>query len=106
MSAFALAVLRLFADPNLARPAVYTPAGGDAVETRAIRSAPDRATDWSGGRALSQTVVFRVPVAEVPQPRPGDSIEVDGVVRIVQGEPLRDVERLSWSLDTRPDPAE
>lgn len=105
MTAFATALARLFADPNLSMPAIYTPASGAAVATRAMRSAPDEATDWSGGRVRSDTVTFRVAVADVPYPRPGDSIVAAGETRIVQGEPMRDVQRLTWTLDTRPVPA-
>jgi len=41
-------------------------------------------------------------VAEVPMPRPGERIEIDGEAFLVQGEPVRDRERLVWTVDLRP----
>jgi hypothetical protein len=41
-------------------------------------------------------------VAEVANPRPGDRIEMDGDAFLIQGEPVRDRERLVWTMDLRP----
>ena len=41
-------------------------------------------------------------VAEVPNPRPGDRLEIDGDAFLIQGEPVRDRERLVWTVDLRP----
>ena len=41
-------------------------------------------------------------VAEVPAPRSGDRIEIDGDAFLIQGEPIRDRERLVWTVDLRP----
>ncbi|GAB4543610.1 MAG: hypothetical protein Tsb0020_55370 [Haliangiales bacterium] len=106
MSAFARASAALFADANLAADATYTPQGGSAATIRAIRTAPDAARDWNGGAIFSETVTFRIAVAEVPAPAAGDRIEAYGEARIVQGAPQRDVERLSWLIDTRPAPVD
>ena len=38
----------------------------------------------------------------VPNPRPGDRGEIDGDAFLVQGEPVRDRERLVWTADLRP----
>ncbi len=35
-------------------------------------------------------------------PRPGDRIEIDGDAFLIQGEPVRDRERLVWTVDLRP----
>jgi hypothetical protein len=41
--------------------------------------------------------------SEVPSPRPGDQLALDGETFVVQGEPeRRDPDRLVWTLDTRP----
>ena len=45
---------------------------------------------------------FDLRVAEVANPRPGDRIVVDGEAFVVQGEPVRDRERLVWTLEVRP----
>ena len=41
-------------------------------------------------------------LAEVANPRPGDRIEIDGEAFLIQGEPVRDRERLVWTVDLRP----
>jgi len=41
-------------------------------------------------------------VAEVPAPRPGDRLEIDSDAFLIQGEPVRDRERLVWTVDLRP----
>ena len=41
-------------------------------------------------------------VAEVANPRPGDRVETDGEAFLIQGEPVRDRERLVWTVDLRP----
>jgi len=102
MSAFALAVDALFADPNLARDATWEPTDGDPFPVRVIARRADAVTDFGEARLWSETSSFDVRVNEVPTPRPGDRIVIDGTTYMVQGEPLRDRERLVWTLDTRP----
>ncbi len=43
-----------------------------------------------------------VRVADLPAPRPGDVIVIGAERFVIQGEPLRDRERLIWTLDLRP----
>jgi len=103
MSAVAAAIDVLFGDPNLAREAVYRVQGtGDLVAIRVIARRPDQVIDFGDTRVHTETSLFDVRVSEVPSPRPGDTLEVDGETFVVQGEPVRDSERLIWSLDTRP----
>jgi hypothetical protein len=45
----------------------------------------------------SETTRIDLRVAEVPNPRPGDRIEIDGDAFLIQGEPVRDRERLVWT---------
>jgi hypothetical protein len=40
-------------------------------------------------------------VFDVSSPRPGDHIAIDGERYLVQGEPVRDRERLVWTVDLR-----
>ena len=79
MSVFAAALDALFADVHLARDGVYTDEGGAPSLVRAI-----------------------LRLAEVASPRPGDRIEIDGEAFLIQGEPVRDRERLVWTVDLRP----
>jgi len=103
MSAVGAAIDVLFGDPNLAREAVYRDQGtGDPVAIRVIARRPDQVLDFGDTRIHTKTSLFDVRVSEVASPRPGDILEINGEILVVQGEPVRDSERLIWSLDTRP----
>lgn len=103
MSAIAAALEVLFNDPNLARSAVYRLGGiGDGVPLRIFARRPDQVIDFGETRLHAETTLVDVLVAAIEQPRPGDTIEVDGQMLVVQGEPVRDPERLIWTLDVRP----
>jgi hypothetical protein len=102
MSAFAAIVDRLFADPNLGRAAVYAPADSAPIPIRIIARRADELTGFGDARLWSETTRVDVRVGEVPGPRPGDRVEIAGETFVVQGEPLRDRERLVWTLDLRP----
>ena len=103
MSAFFTAVTRLFADPNIGRDATYAPAGGDPFSVRVIARRADAISDFGSGRLWSETTRFDLQVSEVASPRPDDRIVLDGESFVVQGQPLRDRERLVWTLDVRPE---
>jgi hypothetical protein len=103
MGAIAAAFDALFADPNLARAATYQPADADPLPVRLIARRADAITEFGEARLWSETTRFDVRVNEVATPRPGDRIVVDGDAFVVQGEPVRDRERLVWTLDVRPE---
>ncbi|MET3791777.1 head-tail joining protein [Aquamicrobium terrae] len=102
MSAFAAAVGALFADPNIGKDAVYTPDGGTPVPVRVIARRADEITGFGEARLWSETTRIDLRVAEVSAPRPGDQIAIDGDAFLIQGEPVRDRERLVWTVDLRP----
>ena len=103
MSAFAAATDVLFADPHLARDAVYRPGGtGDGIPVRVMRRQPDRIEGFGETRLASSTTVLDVRVSEIAEPVAGDMLDLDGRTVVVQGTPLLDAEGLVWSLDTRP----
>ena len=102
MSAFAAAIGALFADPNIGRDAVYIADGGTPVLVRVIARRADAITDFGDARLWSETTRVDLRVAEVPNPRPGDRIEIGGDAYLIQGEPVRDRERLVWTVDLRP----
>jgi hypothetical protein len=103
MTAFAGLVDRLFADPNLGRDAVYEPAGGEPVAVRVVARRADAVTEFGDARLWSETTRLDLRVSEVADPRPGDRIIIDGEAFVVQGEPVRDRERLVWTLEVRPE---
>jgi len=102
MTVAAMALDALFADDNIAREAVYTPEGGAAVLVRVVARRADETTGFGDARLWSETTRVDLRVAEVPTPRPGDRIEIDGEAFLIQGEPVRDRERLVWAVDMRP----
>ena len=103
MNAFATAVSMIFADPSMAVDAVWRAGGtGPAVTVRAIRKAPDEVTAFGAARIWSETLRVDVRTAEIASPAAGDHVVIGDTIYIVQGEPVRDRERLVWTLDLRP----
>jgi hypothetical protein len=102
VTAFDAAIGALFADPNLGRDAVYTADGGAPVMVRVVARRADAITDFGDARLWSETTRIDLRISEVPNPRPGDGIEIDGEAFLIQGEPVRDRERLVWTVDLRP----
>ena len=102
MTAFSAAVGALFADPNIGVEAIYTSDGGAPVLVRVVVRRADAVTDFGDARLWSETTRIDLRVAKVPNPRPGDRVEIDGEAFLIQGEPVRDRERLVWTLDLRP----
>jgi hypothetical protein len=100
--ALELALEALFADENLARDVVYTAEGGASALVRAILRRPDEVTDSGEARIWSETTRLDLRIAEVANPRPGDRIEIEGDAFLIKGEPIRDRERLVWTVDLRP----
>jgi hypothetical protein len=102
MSAFAAAVEALFADPNLGRAATFEPADGDPFPVLVIKRRADAITDFGEARLWSETTRFDLRVSEIAAPRPGDRLVLGGETFVIQGEPMRDRERLVWTIDARP----
>ena len=103
MTAFAAAIDVLFADLNLGIDAVYRAGGADpGMPVRVILRRPDRISEFGQTRIVAETVIIDVRISDVAAPADGDTIEADGMVYVVQGEPLRDVERLVWTIEARP----
>lgn len=100
MSAIDTALSTLFADPNIARDATFTPAVGDPVPVRVVARRPDRVFGGFGETQLwASTTLIDVRVADVPAIARGDGFAIDGVDYVVQGEPVRDAERLVWTVE-------
>ena len=102
MSVFAAVIDNLFADPNIAREATYIANGGAPRLVRVVMRLADVVTGFGEARLWSETTRIDLRVAEVPDPRPGDRVEIDGEAFLIQGEPTRDRERLAWTVDLRP----
>ena len=102
ISAFASALDALFADPNIGRDAIYVADVGAPLLVRVVARRADAVSDFGDARLWSETTRIDLRVAEVANPRPGDRIEIDGEAFLIQGEPVRDRERLVWTVDLRP----
>ena len=102
MNAAAAVLDALFADGNIAREAVYIADSGAPKLVRVVTRRADEITGFGEARLWSETTRIDLRTAEVPAPRPGDRIEIGGEAYLIQGEPVRDRERLVWTVDLRP----
>ena len=100
--AFENALEVLFADPNIGVEAIYTSDGGAPVLVRLVARRADTVSEFGDALLWSETTRIDLRVAEVPNPRPGDRIEIDTEAFLIQGELVRDRERLVWAVDLRP----
>jgi hypothetical protein len=92
----------LFADDNIATDASYTAEGGSPVLVRVVARRADSITGFGEAKLWSETQRFDLRVSEVANPRPGDRLEIGSEAFLIQGEPVRDAERLIWTVDLRP----
>ena len=103
MTAIATAIDALFADPNIARDALYrAQATGGTRMVRVVTKRPDEVLDFGDSRVVTATTVAEVRVSEVAEPQEGDTLQIGDAVFVVQGVPRRNAERLVFSLDLRP----
>jgi len=103
MTVFAAAMDRIYANPSMAAAAVWISATTSQERPiRVIRRAPDRITEFGAARLMSDTMVLDVRVSDLADPRPGDLIVIGTESFTIQGEPVRDSDRLIWTLDLRP----
>jgi hypothetical protein len=103
MNVFAAAMGRIYANPCMAVAALWISATtSEETPIRVIRRAPDRITEFGAARFVSDTMMVDVRVSDLPDPRPGDLIVIGADSFTIQGEPVRDRERLFWTLDLRP----
>ena len=103
MNVFPAAVDRIYANTSMAAAAVWISATtSEERPIRVIRRAPDRITEFGSGQFVSDTMMVDVRVSDLPDPRPGDLIVMGANSFTIQGEPVRDRERLIWALDLRP----
>ena len=103
MTIFADAMDLIYANPSMAAAAVWISATtSEERPIRVIRRAPDRITEFAAARFVSDSTMVDVRVSDLADPRPGDLIVIGADSFTIQGEPVRDRERLIWALDLRP----
>lgn len=99
---FALALDALFYAPGSAA-AVYQPANGSPVDIRVIRSAPDRETPFGRGQVLDNAAtVLELRRSDVSNPQQGDIVLIGSEPFAVFGDPMLDLERISWRCGANP----
>ena len=69
---------------------------------KVIAKRPDEIVSLGETRIHAGTALFDVRTSEIAAPRPGDSLDIDSETFVVQGEPVRDAERLIWTLEACP----
>lgn len=99
---FAAAIDGLFGDPNLAGDATYVAQGNAPKLIRVISRRPDAITEFGEARLWSETQMFDLRATDVAEPQSGDRIEIGNEAFVVQGKPVRDCERLIWTVNARP----
>ncbi len=105
MDAFSAATDALFADPNIARDALWRAGGaGDGVVVRVITKRPDQAVGFGDSRAILPTMLIDVRRSEIPNPASGDTVEIDGIVSEVIAIPVADSLGLVWTCEAAPPP--
>jgi hypothetical protein len=102
MTAFAEALGVLFADPNISVEIWHRDSAGQFTPARGILRRPDEITEFGPARLLSETTRVDIRVADIPHPRPQDQILIGEDSFLIQGEPIRDRERLVWTLELVP----
>ena len=103
MGATDTALAALFANPVMGKSATWFPSGAGAAQSlRLILRSPDTVTGFGAARVWSETVVADIRVSEALTLATGDKIDIDGVSYTVQGEPVRDRERLIWTVELVP----
>lgn len=102
MTAFAGALDLLFTDPNLAHEAWHRDSEGQFTRIRIIMRRNDDVTAFGAARLVSVTMRFDVRVSELPAPRPDEQILIGDETFLIQGEPIRDRERLIWTIEATP----
>lgn len=103
MTVFAAVLVQLFADPNIGVDAVWRPGGGGpGIPLRVVRRSPDDELQFGGSTMIAETNRVDAIIADCPDLRSGDVFEIEGEDFAVQGQPVRDRDRLLWQIELRP----
>ena len=102
MNAFAAVIEILFADPNIGGEAIYTSDGGAPALVRIVARRADAVTEFGDARLWSETFRFDVRGSDLPNPRPQEQIQFGDETFLIQGEPVRDRDRLLWTIEAAP----
>lgn len=102
MQAFRDAIRIIFADENMTVPAVWKPKGESrTVNLRAFRRSPDVLSQFGESALVSDQTVMDVMVEDAPTIGKGDLLIAENEWFLVQSEPIRERQRLVWTLNLR-----
>lgn len=101
MSVFAAAVRAMFRDRNMTVAATWHPQRGSSVPLRAMRKSPDAVIGFGQASLVADQTVIDVMVADAPAVATGDRFAIGVEWFVVQSDPIRDRERVTWTLDLR-----
>lgn len=105
MDTFAVATDALFADPNIARDAVWRAGGaGPGIAVRVVTRRPDQVVGFGDSRAVLPTTLIDVRRSEVPDPAGGDAVEIDSETFEIIATPVADSLGLVWTCEAAPPP--
>ena len=96
---FDTAIQALFSDANLAVEATFIPVSGANKAVRVVTRAPDLYQNIGQSVIHTPSLVLEVQVADCPTLTVGDKFLISQITYVVQGEPRRDSERLTWQVD-------
>jgi hypothetical protein len=103
MDPFAAATDALFADPNVARDAIWRAGNaGAGTVVRVVTRRPDQVIGFGDSRAVLPTLLIDVRRSEVAEPASGDTVEIDGDLFEVIAAPIIDSVRLVWTCEAAP----
>lgn len=103
MDVFAAATDVLFADPNIARDAVWRAGGvGSGTTVRVVTRRPDQVVGFGDSRAVLPTMLVDVRRSEVLEPASGDTVEIVGETFEIIAAPTIDSLRLVWTCEAAP----
>ncbi|MGN7613040.1 head-tail joining protein [Magnetococcales bacterium HHB-1] len=78
--------------------AVYTSSSGEEKTISVVSKQPDQTFGFGDTQIHTEVTMFDVRVSDVPNPEPGERLSIDGTDYQIQGEPVRDSERLVWTI--------
>ncbi len=100
MTAFVAAIDDLFADPNIARDAIWRAGGaGAGISVKVVTRRPDQVIGFGDSRAVLPTMLIDVRRSEVSAPATGDTVEIENEMFDVIATPTIDSLRLVWTCE-------
>ena len=92
-----------FADPHMTTAAYYRKLGTSAeFPVRVALSRKDVQQGWSDAALVSDATILTVPASQIGVLSEGDVFRISGQVYVVQGQPIRDEDQLSWQAEIVP----